>query len=390
MSDAKQPANRVIIAMILLALPALHGLALTSVQPNRIVPGDAYRLMEIVGLGGALLLSLPFVAVLWLAWRPSEKRMRVIFVINIALLMALPWALALFCMSFVDADQPYARAGVGPGIWTLLFLLLLILIELRTRLQLSKGLQNMAAALVVGSLSLALISGWLEPLALAREYAGRREQFAAAVLYHLMLVGAAVALSLVIGFLLALLIRRLTRLQTPAFSVLSIIQTIPSLALFGLLLAPLAWLAARYPLLADLGVKGIGWAPALIALVGYSLLPMTRNTFVALEEVPPDVIESARGMGMSPWQVFSQVRLPLALPVLLEGIRITAIQAIGLAAVAALIGAGGLGTFIFQGLGQAAMDLVVLGALPILIMALIVDAGFSALAAYFRRGVVHD
>lgn len=390
MSDAKQSANRVIIAMILLALLALHGLALTSVQPNRIVPGDAYRLMEIVGLGGALLLSLPFAAVLWLAWRPSEKRMRVIFVINVALLMALPWALALFCMSFVDADQPYARAGVGPGIWTLLFLLLLILIELRTRLQLSRGLQNLAVALVAGSLSLALISGWLEPLALAREYAGRREQFAAAVLYHLMLVGAAVALSLVIGFLLALLIRRLARLQTPTFSILSIIQTIPSLALFGLLLAPLAWLAARHPLLADLGVKGIGWAPALIALVGYSLLPMTRNTFVALEEVPSDVIESARGMGMSPWQVFSQVRLPLALPVLLEGIRITAIQAIGLAAVAALIGAGGLGTFIFQGLGQAAMDLVVLGALPILIMALIVDAGFSALAAYFRRGVVHD
>ncbi|GGX78296.1 osmoprotectant uptake system permease [Litchfieldella qijiaojingensis] len=390
MSDAMQSPNRVIVALTTLALLVLHGLELVSVQPNRIVPGEAYRLGEIMGPFDAVLLSLPLLAGLWLAWHPTVRRLRLLLGLDVALLIALPWALAAFSLAFVDSGQPYARAGIGAGVWSLLFLLLLILIELRTRLNPTRGALLLVGGLVLGSLTLALVSGWLDTLALLREYASRREQFTSALLYHLWLVGAAVSLSLVIGFALALTIRSFTRLQTTTFGVLSVIQTIPSLALFGLLLAPLAWLAARYPLLAELGVQGIGWTPALIALVGYSLLPMTRNTFVALEEVPPDVIEAARGMGMSPWQIFFQVRLPLGLPVLLEGIRVTTIQAVGLAAVAALIGAGGLGTFIFQGLGQAAMDLVVLGALPILVMALIVDAGFSALAAYFRRGVVHD
>lgn len=390
MSDAPRQANSVIITLMALALAAIFGLELASVQPNRIVPGTAYRLPEIVGMSGTLVLALPLLGNLWLARRPTLLRLWLMLAITAALLMALPWGLAAFALHFIDTDQPYVRTGIGAGIWTLLFVLLLTLIELRTRLSLRRRVLALIGALVLGSLALALLSGWLDSLALVREYASRRDQFGAAVLYHLALVGAAVALSLVIGFCLALTIRRLQRAQTLTFGVLSIIQTIPSLALFGLLLAPLAYLAARYPVLAEFGIQGIGWAPALIALVGYSLLPMTRNTFVALEGVPADVIESARGMGMSPWQVFTQVRLPLALPVLLEGIRITAIQAIGLAAVAALIGAGGLGTFIFQGLGQAAMDLVILGALPILIMALIVDAVFSGLADAFRRGGAHD
>jgi osmoprotectant transport system permease protein len=186
---------------------------------------------------------------------------------------------------------------------------------------------------------------------------------------------------------LALLIRRQPQLQRSVFGVLNFFQTIPSLALFGLLIAPLSYLAAHSPLLQQLGIRGIGWAPALLALVAYSLLPIVRNTSVALQAVAAEVIESARGMGMSPWQVFSQVRLPLALPVILEGMRITSIQAIGLTAVAALIGAEGFGSFIFQGLGQGAMDLVLLGALPTIVLALLADALFSALARYFQPGV---
>jgi osmoprotectant transport system permease protein len=186
------------------------------------------------------------------------------------------------------------------------------------------------------------------------------------------------------GLLLAILMRRYDRLQKSAFAVLNFLQTIPSLALFGLLLAPLAWLSANVPFLDQLGVSGIGTTPALIALIAYSLLPMVRNTYIALEQVRPDTLEAAKGMGMRSGQRFWQVRLPLALPVLLEGVRITTVQAIGLTAVAALIGAGGLGTFIFQGLGQAAMDMVLLGALPILLLALVVDAGLGALAEGLR------
>ncbi|PXX95282.1 ABC transporter permease [Halomonas sp. LBP4] len=377
--------NRVLPLLMLVALAAWLGLEAVSVAPNRIVPGSGFRAHEVVGWTGALAGCLPLLAVAALAWRPTTGRLRLVLALAVLLLMAMPAWLGLAVTRLVDPAQPQARLGLGGAFWVLLFLLLLALIELRARLRLPRlaGWGLLVPVLLAWWLALA---SWLEPLALLQEYRGRSDQFAAAVGYHLGLVGAAVGASLVIGVALALLMRRHAGLQKAGFGVLNFLQTIPSLALFGLLLAPLAWLAANVGWLAALGVRGIGWAPAFLALVGYSLLPMVRNTFVALEGVDPAVIESARGMGMSPRQVFLQVRLPLALPVMLEGLRITTVQAIGLTAVAALIGAGGLGGFIFQGLGQAAMDLVLLGALPILVMALVADALLGALTERLHPG----
>jgi len=139
------------------------------------------------------------------------------------------------------------------------------------------------------------------------------------------------------------------------------------------------------PRLAALGVGGIGVAPAIVALVLYALLPVVRNTSAGLAGVDAAVIESARGMGLTGSQIFRQVELPLALPVLLAGLRIVVVQAIGLAVVAALIGAGGLGTFVFEGLGQYAVDLVLLGALPAIFLALAADFILQTLSAVLRR-----
>ena len=127
------------------------------------------------------------------------------------------------------------------------------------------------------------------------------------------------------------------------------------------------------PQLAALGVGGIGPAPAIIALVLYALLPIVRNTAAGISGVDPTIIDAARGMGLTRRQIFCRVELPLALPVLLAGLRIVIVQTIGLAVVAALIGAGGLGTFVFEGLGQYALDLVLLGALPAILLALAAD-----------------
>jgi len=174
-----------------------------------------------------------------------------------------------------------------------------------------------------------------------------------------------------IGFPLGVASARRAGLQGPVFAVLNILQTIPSIALFGLLIVPLSALVAEVPRLAAFGVGGIGVAPAIIALVLYALLPVVRSTSVGLAGVDSAAIEAGRGMGMSPGQIFREIELPLALPVLLAGLRIVTVQAIGLAVVAALIGAGGLGTFVFEGLGQYAVDLVLLGALPAIFLALV-------------------
>ncbi len=150
---------------------------------------------------------------------------------------------------------------------------------------------------------------------------------------------------------------------------LNLIQTIPSIALFGILIGPLAWIALHVPGAAALGIRGIGMAPAFVALFLYSLLPVVANTVVGLAGVPREANDAARGIGMTDRQRLFQVEFPLAMPVILTAIRIVLVQNIGMATIAALIGGGGFGVFVFQGIGQTAMDLVLLGAVPTVALA---------------------
>ncbi|MYL24118.1 ABC transporter permease [Vreelandella massiliensis] len=383
--------NWVMVTLGLAMLVALWGLATVSVAPNRIVSGTGYPVWQALGWGGSGLATLIILAILALASQP--ERTRLIYAAQFAglaiLLLLMPFGLMAASHWLIDSTMPQARLGIGPAYWVVLFLALLGLVELRLRLSLARGW--MALLLVgIGAVWWLCAAAWLDRLALVQEFLAREAQFYRAIREHLALVAIAVSASIALGMGVALLMRRFRALQRGGFALLNFFQTIPSLALFGLLLGPLAWLSANLPFAAQLGIKGIGWTPALIALIIYSLLPIVRNTYVALEAVSPDVLDAAMGMGMRPSQRFWQVRVPLALPILLEGVRITLVQAIGLTAVAALIGAGGLGAFIFQGLGQAAMDMVLLGALPILVMALVADAGVGALADQLRRGAVHD
>ena len=167
---------------------------------------------------------------------------------------------------------------------------------------------------------------------------------------------------------------------------LNLIQTIPSIALFGILMAPLGFLAAHVPLAAELGIRGIGAAPALVALFLYALLPVVANAVLGLGQVPPATVDAARGMGLTERQILTGVELPLALPVILTGIRIVLVQSIGLVTVAALIGGGGFGTFVFQGIGQTATDLILLGAVPTVALAFAAAVLLDAAVDLSRRG----
>jgi osmoprotectant transport system permease protein len=153
---------------------------------------------------------------------------------------------------------------------------------------------------------------------------------------------------------------------------------VPAIALFALLIAPLSGLGAALP---GWGIQGIGLLPAVVALTLYALLPIVHGTASGLRQVPSAAVEAAIGMGMSPRQLFWQVEVPLALPVLLSGVRVTAVQVIGLAVVAALIGAGGFGALVFQGLASGAIDLVLLGVVPVVALAVAADAAFALLSA---------
>jgi len=143
-----------------------------------------------------------------------------------------------------------------------------------------------------------------------------------------------------------------------------VMMTIPSLALFGLLML----------LLGTMGLKTFGFLPAIIALIVYGQLPILRNTYTAIQDIDPAMIEAGKGMGMSERQLLFKVKLPLAIPVIMAGLRNAIMLIIGIATIAALIGAGGLGVPIFRGLRNARMDLIIVGGVSVAILALLVDA----------------
>jgi osmoprotectant transport system permease protein len=217
------------------------------------------------------------------------------------------------------------------------------------------------------------LAGQLDNLSLLREFYGRQDRFWRELWNHLGLAGGAVGAAVILGVPLGMLAFRVKPLRKIILPVVNLVQTIPSLALFGLLIAPLALLSREVPFLRQLGVQGIGWAPAVLALTVYALLPITRNTYEGLGLIDPSLREAGRGTGFGAVQLLIHVELPLALPVILAGVRISFVQAIGNTTVAALIGAGGFGVFVFQGFGQAVPDLILLGALPVIVLAVTAD-----------------
>src|SRR5258708_14040645 len=164
------------------------------------------------------------------------------------------------------------------------------------------------------------------------------------------------AIALMIGLPFGVALVRRSTLQRWVLGVANIVQTIPSLALFGFLI-PVPW------------IGGVGANTAIVALALYALLPILRNTCTGIEEVDAAVIESARGMGMTPQQVLWQVELPLAAPVLLAGIRLATAISIGITTIAAAIGAGGLGVFIFRGVSMVNNQVILAGAIPAALLA---------------------
>ncbi len=177
---------------------------------------------------------------------------------------------------------------------------------------------------------------------------------------HLWLVGVSTLLAMLIGIPLGIVIAHRSGLNKPVLAGANIIQTVPSLALFGFLL-PVPWLGERADRL------------AIVALTLYALLPIIRNTYTGIRGVDAAVVEAGRGMGLTESQLLIQVELPLAVSVILSGVRVAVVISVGLATIAAAIGAGGLGEFIFRGLAMVDNAVILAGAIPAAILALLVD-----------------
>jgi osmoprotectant transport system permease protein len=358
------PRNAVLLVLALAASLALLTAGFVTHAPNRLVSGAPILLWHAASAPRAGAIAALCAALVAAAFLPPARHHAAAIAAAAALLLLLLIDTAgSAARDFAAHAPPAARASLGATFWIAGLCAALAIVDGLQRLGASPALRlGVAVAMTAAILALAA-SGRLDALSLAREYAVRRDAFAAEFWRHCALVAGAVAPALVIGVPLGILAARRPRARGTLFGTLNIIETVPSVALFGLLIAPLA----------ALGLSGVGPAPALIALILYALLPVARNTEAGILGTDPAAVEAATGMGMTPRQIFWRVELPLGLPVFVAGLRIVVVQTIGLAAVAALIGAGGLGTFIFQGIGQYAIDLVLLGALPTIGLALAAD-----------------
>lgn len=369
------PRNRVLFALSIVAILACAFGGFVDEAPNRLISGQPLALGPVAGTTASWL-ALAGAALLALSFAPTTREIQlIVLTVGAAAFLLTVFAAGSVASTLMAAAKPATRISLGWSFWSAAFCLAMIVIDALQRLKAGRVAMLAMAVLIVAAIAVMALMGRFDALSLAREYAARRSEFVAELTRHCVLVVASVAIALLLGAPLGLYVARRPNAAPGIFGTLNLLQTIPSVALFGLLIAPLS----------ALGLGGIGAPPAIVALVLYSLLPIVRNTHAGIIGIEPAVIDAARAMGMTQSQILWRIELPLGLPVFLAGLRIVTVQAIGLTVVAALIGAGGLGSFVFQGIGQYAVDLVLLGALPTIFLALAADFLLALIAVCFER-----
>lgn len=370
------PENRTAIAFDRVALfgsvVALAGclaFAFVQVRPNRIAAGVSLNLLSAAGpVAAASLLALA-AACAASSFVAPRARGRAELASGVALLSALLFALGFAARSHMPPGDSIVRVSLDAGAW-LIGLGAVIVWFQGAKLAHSRTASGVAALVALAALAGALASGGLAQLSLAYEYRTQSPQ------YVWMLVGNHIAITLggtfiaaVLGVPLGIAAARSRAVRATAIPFASVVQTVPSLALFGLLAIPLTALA----------LPTIGTLPALIALTLYGLLPIVRNTYLGITGVDAAIVDAGRGMGMSGSELLWRVELPLALPLILDGLRVALVLTVGLAAVMAIGGVQDLGTLIFLGWGQVAPDLVLLGALPMVLLSILADRSMRSI-----------
>lgn len=339
---------------------------------NRIMRPIPVPLSQLIGTFGVILVLFIGGVLLWTLSRPSSHRLKTLIVWSLSLMPALMlWGLSRTIIPGVDFNPEAARMALGAGFYGIVVAVLFAI----------TAQPNARWPLVMSIVVpiLLAVTGQIPMIGIVKEYQNYQSTFNAEFVRHLSLALSSGLIAIVPGIFLGYWAYRYPRASEGILSVVNLFQVAPTLSLLGLIMIPLSLLSKQFPFLKSLGISGIGFAPALIVLTLYALMPIVANAVAAFKQLDPAVLESAKGMGLTPRQILRQVSLPLASPILLTGIRTAFTQNIGNAILAGLVGGGGFGAIIFLGLSQAASDLVLLGTLPVVLMALLTESVFERL-----------
>jgi osmoprotectant transport system permease protein len=364
------------LSLILFA--TLFFLPIGFFKVNRVLNGSVFSLWE---LGYAWMLVL---FALFSTFKIEFKWLRYL---RTGFLIVLPSVLIYISQRYVITeiyDPNVARISLGPSIY-LAIIGAWVLLSTETKGTLKITLSLLALLVLFGL-------GMFPMLGLYKEYINRQASFFLELQRHLSLAVSSLLFALIPGIYLGYQSTRHPRLREWIMGFVNGFQVAPTLSMLALLMIPLASLGQSFPFLRAWGVKGVGFLPAFIVLSLYALLPITSNTYTAFKQLDPSVMDSAKALGMSSKQVFSKVSFPLALPFIITGVRIAFIQNIGNTILAGLVGGGGMGSLIFLGLAQSATDLILLGSLPVVLMAMGFEVilEFTELRLKKKMGVLYD
>jgi len=349
---------------------------------NRLSRGVPMYLSNLTGFDAwllALALAVLILLALYLDRRKAYSAIRVL-----RFFFSLLPALLVLCVSSslgAFSAEGSARFGLGIGFW----------LSSLGAIMLTGDRKPSAYALLLMAVSLVLMMhfGFADNISIYKEYLNRRSTFLSEVSNHLKLSFLSAAAAVVPGVLLGYMCHVSKRARTWVMGFINLVQVLPTLSLLGLIMLPLTSLSTSIPLLGQLGIRGIGFAPAFIALALYCLLPITLNTLAGFSSIDQKALYSAEAMGMTERQILVNIKIPLAFPVIFSGIRTAITQNVGNATIAGLVGGGGMGTLIFLGLSQAAPDLVLLGTIPVIILALVLDGALVSLETGIKKAVMH-
>lgn len=379
MAPATTRRHRVGLTASAVGLLALFALDFASVSPNRVVTGTPLSIFAALPMALAALPAVLWLTVVGASLRFGGRTAALVRGICAAgLIAALAWLSGEAASVAAPAAGTFGRYSVGGGVWLSAFAAFSVVVASRREVGLATPAgwaMTLAAPVAIAALAL---TGRLSDLGMAAEYRNVSSEFWVWVWQQFAYAAVAIAVATVFGVALGILARRSERAARVVFAVTSVFQTIPGLAMVGLLVVPLGALGARVPWLHAIGVSGLGWSPVVVALTLYALLAIVRNTYAGLGAVPADTVEAGRGMGMSGGQVLRRVELPLATPIVFSGIRTASQQTIGNATLGAFVAAGTLGAPIFLGFAQQANDLVLLGSIALVTLAIAIDGAMRA------------
>lgn len=383
--DTKSQARVVAVAGSLLGIATILAPSFVIFRANRIVNGQPASAMAAFGAWGWVLLGMWVLAgALALTRLPYKWRGLAVGLLGGGAAVVATWRAGVTAAQYFAEKGDVARLSLGWAFWVMLLASYLVVFAASawTPYGASRALVSYAPA--VGVLVL-LFGGSLASISIMREYAINAADFWAQLRLQLFYVLGATSLGFLIGMPLGLIAARRPATEPAIFTTLNILEVLPVLAFIGLLNPILTNLSEKSPALQAMGVRGVGWAPVLIVLTAYAMYPIARNSYTAMTTLDPAVLDAARGVGMKRFRRLFEVELPLAAPVILAGLRIALVQTTAGAIIAGLVGGGGLGTFVFLGAAQTATDLILLGTIPIVVMALFFDRGTRMVQMFLGR-----